>query len=89
MMDLRLFGITLDFSAGAESASLCHPLPNTSFQRTGTDQVLGRGRGRPAPEQVWLARVLRRRGPAAELSRYTAGTSCVAPPKYSSVYYQR
>ena len=43
--------------------------PNTSFQRTGTDQVLGRGRGRLAPEQVWLARVLRRRGPAAELSR--------------------
>ena len=43
--------------------------PNTSFQRTGTDLVLGRGGGRLVLEQVRLARVLRRRGPAAELSR--------------------
>jgi hypothetical protein len=46
--------------------------PKKPLQRSGVDNVLGRGRGRPAPKQVWRARVLKRGRPAAEWGCYAA-----------------
>lgn len=43
--------------------------PDNPLQRSGTDNVLGRGLGRAASKQVWCARVLERQWPAAEPGR--------------------
>jgi len=43
--------------------------PNNPLQRSGTDKVLGRGRGGVAVEQVTSARVLERTRAAAERDR--------------------
>lgn len=40
--------------------------PNKPLQRSGTDKVLGRGRGEGVLEHVLRARVLRRLRPAGE-----------------------
>jgi hypothetical protein len=43
--------------------------PNNRMQRAGTHKVLSRGRGRVAPEQVYLARVPTSRRAGADAGR--------------------
>jgi len=45
--------------------------PNNPLQRSATDKVLGRGRGRSGVGQVTSARALERPRAAAERDRYT------------------
>jgi hypothetical protein len=48
---------------------------NKSLQRSGTHKVRGRGRSTKSAPERWRARVLRWRRAAAELSRYTTGST--------------
>jgi hypothetical protein len=48
---------------------VCASAPNKSLQRSGSDKVLGRGRGGVVPKHVWCARVLKGQLAAAELGR--------------------